>query len=343
VQAIQERIKAIDLEDCKVRISNVDSQASYDNIVIQVIGEMSTKGEEPKKFVQTFVLAQQPSGYFVLNDILRYVKDEEEPAEAEAEQETIAEQKVAVALPELHANPEAPKSDVGVEEKPLDAAVVDKKLEEVGGATKGTPATSTANTPAEPAVSAPEVAKKPEAEPEPAVDPEKAAQEVAEEETTKAEEPKEPIPTPVAPRAASRPAEPEQPKEAPKPFTWASMAAAAAGPKPAVTAAVKPVTPAVPQTRAPEPTRAAAATPAEPTTPKEAGSEWQTAGADSKRQNRPQQTSAAAQKDEGTLGYVKFVTEKVSEKDLRATLASFGDLVYFDINRTKVSRPTSAG
>jgi hypothetical protein len=37
-------------------------------VVIQVIGEIANKGVEPKKFVQTFVLARQPSGYFVLND-----------------------------------------------------------------------------------------------------------------------------------------------------------------------------------------------------------------------------------------------------------------------------------
>lgn len=75
-QQIQERIKSLDLQDCKVRVSNVDSQASEESIVIQVIGETVNKGGEPKKFVQTFILAKQPSGYFVLNDILRYINDE---------------------------------------------------------------------------------------------------------------------------------------------------------------------------------------------------------------------------------------------------------------------------
>ena len=30
----------------------------------------------PRKFVQTFLLAQQPTGYYVRNDILRYLAEE---------------------------------------------------------------------------------------------------------------------------------------------------------------------------------------------------------------------------------------------------------------------------
>jgi hypothetical protein len=37
---------------------------------------MSNKGEPWKKFVQTFFLAEQPNGYFVLNDIFRFLKEE---------------------------------------------------------------------------------------------------------------------------------------------------------------------------------------------------------------------------------------------------------------------------
>ena len=43
-----------------------------------------------------------------------------------------------------------------------------------------------------------------------------------------------------------------------------------------------------------------------------------------------------ANEKEGTLGYVKFVTEKVQDADLKNTLAAFGELTYFDINRSKV-------
>jgi hypothetical protein len=36
------------------------------------------------------------------------------------------------------------------------------------------------------------------------------------------------------------------------------------------------------------------------------------------------------------MGYVKYVTEKVQEADLRNALAAHGELTYFDINRQKV-------
>lgn len=55
----------------------MDAQASAaGGIIIQVIGEMSNRGEPWKKFVQTFFLAEQPNGYFVLNDIFRFLKEE---------------------------------------------------------------------------------------------------------------------------------------------------------------------------------------------------------------------------------------------------------------------------
>jgi len=51
-----------------------------------VIGEMSNQGEPWKKFVQTFFLAEQPNGYFVLNDIFRFLKEDVESDEGEPEQ-----------------------------------------------------------------------------------------------------------------------------------------------------------------------------------------------------------------------------------------------------------------
>src|ERR1700712_2455358 len=106
---IQERIRELDFQDCKVRVSNVDSQASYDNIVIQVIGETSNKSAELKKFVQTFVLAQQPTGYFVLNDIFRYINEE-------GEEENIEHPEEETAAGPLVEDVEMPKAQAAVEE-----------------------------------------------------------------------------------------------------------------------------------------------------------------------------------------------------------------------------------
>src|ERR1700712_4127425 len=105
---IQERIRELDFQDCKVRVSNVDSQASFENIVIQVIGETSNKSAELKKFVQTFVLAQQPTGYFVLNDIFRYINEEGDEEPVEAQEET--------ATGPLVEDVEMPKAQTAVEE-----------------------------------------------------------------------------------------------------------------------------------------------------------------------------------------------------------------------------------
>jgi hypothetical protein len=71
-------MKELDIQDCKVRVLNVDSQASFESIVVQVIGEMSNKSEPHHRFVQTFVLATQQNGYYVLNDIFRYLNDDED-------------------------------------------------------------------------------------------------------------------------------------------------------------------------------------------------------------------------------------------------------------------------
>ncbi|KAJ3297547.1 hypothetical protein HDU79_003054 [Rhizoclosmatium sp. JEL0117] len=74
---IQQRIAELDFHDCKVLVSNVDSQSSHNGcIAIMVLGEMSNKGGASHKFCQCFVLAEQPSGYFVFNDMFRFLKED---------------------------------------------------------------------------------------------------------------------------------------------------------------------------------------------------------------------------------------------------------------------------
>ena len=88
---IHEKILSIGFQDCKVFIHSVDAQASANNgIVIQAIGEISNKNEPWRKFTQTFFLAEQPNGYFVLNDIFRYLKEDTDDEEATEEEETEA-------------------------------------------------------------------------------------------------------------------------------------------------------------------------------------------------------------------------------------------------------------
>lgn len=317
-------------------MSNVDSQASFDNIVIVVIGETSNKSAELKKFVQTFVLAKQPTGYFVLNDIFRYIKDESEEELVEtteqAEEQPVATETIEAAkVEEQEATPPSTS---------LDATAVDEKLQAVETEPAAEVAVNGINGHGE--------SEEPAKHEEEAVTPEIAEKEVEAEMQQHEEKPQDPVPTPVMGKttAATAPA-PAQPAAPLKPMSWASRAAAANG-----SSAAKPVVPmATPKTAAPAapkpttsaPKAAAAASPAAPapaaaSQPKEpqAGSEWQSVGGDhNKRQNRPQSISGPTEK-EGTMGYVRHVTEKVDAEELREALASHGEVVYFDVNRAKV-------
>ncbi|POW10454.1 hypothetical protein PSTT_06077 [Puccinia striiformis] len=89
-QEIHEKFMSLNFDDCKVFVSNVDSQSSADGgIIVQVLGEMSNQAGPWRKFAQTFFLAEQPNGFFVLNDIFRYMKEEDDDAEDEPEAEPV--------------------------------------------------------------------------------------------------------------------------------------------------------------------------------------------------------------------------------------------------------------
>ena len=107
-QAIHERVNTIGFEDTKVYVSNVDSQSSADGgIVIQVLGEMSNKGGKWRKFAQTFFLAQQPNGFYVLNDIFRYLKDDDDEKDEAREDEPQADEAAPVSVADTPAAREA--------------------------------------------------------------------------------------------------------------------------------------------------------------------------------------------------------------------------------------------
>ena len=93
-QQIHDKITSLNFQDAKVFVSNVDTQSSASGgILVQVLGELSNNGGAWRKFAQTFFLAEQPNGYYVLNDIFRYLKDEDEiEAEAEALDEAIQDE-----------------------------------------------------------------------------------------------------------------------------------------------------------------------------------------------------------------------------------------------------------
>lgn len=327
-------------------MTNVDSQASDENIVIQVIGEMSNKSQPHRKFVQTFVLAGQTNGYFVLNDIFRYIREDDEEEEAvpeasEPEPESHSEYQEPVPTANESAIKSLNEPQETVAHEP-DVAEVDKKLEEVAqeeeaekeaapAQTNGTPVPEVAEEDAPaPAVSAPE---------EPAVE---EAPAPAAEEPEQVEEPKAPVPTP-APVKATPPVA-AAPSKPPVPKSWAQLVApktlVAPTPAPAPAAAPQPKA-AAPTPAAAQPKAAATSTPAPPVRqPSPAGSQqdgWQTAGADHNRSKSRAQAPTIAGPDGKVRAFIKNVYAGVDAEELKAHLNKFGELVYFDVNRAKNS------
>jgi len=114
-QQIHEKIMSLGFDDTKVVVLSVDSQSSADGgIVVQVLGELCNQGGAWRKFVQTFFLAAQTNGYYVLNDIFRYIQVDTDAAEEPADEDEAA-------APVSVADTAHPPADV-VEEKETPAA-----------------------------------------------------------------------------------------------------------------------------------------------------------------------------------------------------------------------------
>lgn len=74
---IAERINAMNLDACHTKIRSVDTHEGLHGMaIIQVVGELSIGGAQPRCFVQTFVLAPRTERkYYVHNDMFRYLDD----------------------------------------------------------------------------------------------------------------------------------------------------------------------------------------------------------------------------------------------------------------------------
>lgn len=252
MQEIHEKIMSMGLEDCKVYIHSVDAQAAIDNgIIIQVLGEMSNRGEAWRKFAQTFFLAEQPKGYYVHNDIFRYLKeesveDDEIIAGDDAEAPLLTEEQESASESVEEAQPEP----VGTIPTQTMEVPTEEPIREP------TPSTAPETTPEEPPIQKPqlngvhhdeeaeELPAAPPAEPVVAADtptvvvPEpvqESAPSVAA--STPAQASPAPAPAQALPPAAEKPAQPQAPpqQQPPKPAepekpagprTWANLAAA---------------------------------------------------------------------------------------------------------------------
>ncbi|MCO5610886.1 hypothetical protein L7F22_065128 [Adiantum nelumboides] len=76
---IQEKIMAMNLDSVQAQIKTVDSLASLNgSVLVMVTGALSSRIGLHRNFVQTFFLAPQEKGYFVLSDICRFLDGEGE-------------------------------------------------------------------------------------------------------------------------------------------------------------------------------------------------------------------------------------------------------------------------
>ncbi|KAI7056820.1 hypothetical protein KC352_g44299, partial [Hortaea werneckii] len=144
---------------------------------------------------------------------------------------------------------------------------------------------------------------------------------------------------------------PSQPAPAPKPVTWANLAATAnksavpAVPAPAAAAArqqpaAKPATkPAQAPAAQPAPTQQAATPPTGPASQREESTtpsqdEWTSVTSSHGRQQSRAQ-NAQQQEQPQNRGYIKNVHEGVDDNALKEHLKRFGEISYFDVARQK--------
>eukprot|EP01114_Cavostelium_apophysatum_P005048 TRINITY_DN1562_c0_g1_i1.p1 TRINITY_DN1562_c0_g1~~TRINITY_DN1562_c0_g1_i1.p1 ORF type:complete len:470 (-),score=125.71 TRINITY_DN1562_c0_g1_i1:1379-2788(-) len=147
-ESIRQKIESLGFTNCSVSLSVVDCQDSLnESVFIFVSGSISNNGSPHQKFVQTFLLAPQTNGYYVLNDVFRYIKESAQSTLASS-----ADHAAAVAAstgaPEIQpqatqatsaqstkasapAKPEEPaKAETAPEVKPQEKKAEEKKPEE---------------------------------------------------------------------------------------------------------------------------------------------------------------------------------------------------------------------
>jgi hypothetical protein len=126
-QEIHKLITNDKFKSCKVMISNIDCQKTFGNgVLIQVIGEMANEDQPAQKFIQSFLLAPQNAGYYVHNDVLRFLR-EDAGSEYDYSEEFASDATTATVEEPATPVPEAEKEEIKPEpeaEKPAEPEVV---------------------------------------------------------------------------------------------------------------------------------------------------------------------------------------------------------------------------
>ncbi|KAG8366450.1 hypothetical protein BUALT_Bualt17G0081200 [Buddleja alternifolia] len=73
LSGINDRVMSTDYKNCSVEIKTTDAQQSLEGgVIVAVTGSSTGEDDVKRNFSQTFFLAKQEKGFYVLNDILRF-------------------------------------------------------------------------------------------------------------------------------------------------------------------------------------------------------------------------------------------------------------------------------
>ncbi|KNC76818.1 hypothetical protein SARC_10702 [Sphaeroforma arctica JP610] len=121
-EAFNKYIESLKIESCSTSITRIDAQSlPAGSILVMVTGRMARNGDDARLFVQTFVLAPQDRGFYVHNDIFRFLRAQEVVCQKmEVENENQGEKGVqhgsrdivSAQLNGAHPDPENPSSKV---------------------------------------------------------------------------------------------------------------------------------------------------------------------------------------------------------------------------------------
>lgn len=121
IDDINKKILSLDYTSFRVEILSADAQPSYkDGVMVVVTGCLTGDDDLKRKFTQSFFLAPQDKGYFVLNDVFRYL-DEHKSVDSHSVPTNDADESV----PAASFTPEPEPTHVPENIAPSQAVVVD--------------------------------------------------------------------------------------------------------------------------------------------------------------------------------------------------------------------------
>eukprot|EP01135_Chromosphaera_perkinsii_P009946 Nk52_evm1s1972 gene=Nk52_evmTU1s1972 len=73
--AIEKLFKQVDLRNCLINVDTLDAQPSLNGgVFVVTYGTFFREGEQARKFAQSFLLAPQNKGFYIANDVLRFLE-----------------------------------------------------------------------------------------------------------------------------------------------------------------------------------------------------------------------------------------------------------------------------